>query len=250
MVNVLEIGLFLYALAGSASIGYWALVTVLPSVRQKEKTTKLGFAVAIGAGYIMVVFILAAFLSLAHFNNQSFLQLFFWLVPLSFIILSIIVLSRASRELVGQYLRGEIQWGSSAPSGATANAPQTGLPKKEPYTVESIEAMRTPDTAPIEPIPTESSHEFFGEKSENEKTPVPESSASSEEVPAGEQEQDVEEEIRRIMRGEKSSEAPAPPEKKEEKTPSKPQTEMDEIEKIKAELRKKIAEEKENQKKE
>ncbi len=232
MADWFELGLFLYAFLGSASIGYWALVLFSPDIRTKPTSFKTGLSVGIGALYVLIVFVLAIWLSTVRFNGWSFLEAFFWILPLSVVFFS----------LAGM-LRQGIVW------AATTSHPTTVLSQpKPPASTEDVlaqienEKIAELPQATVTPTPMQ--------------TPLFETHEVEKELQAGESEKDVAEEIKKIMAAGRmepkppSEPEPAPvstSERSYPKAPSsdaivipKPALTADEIEKIKRELKQKI----------
>lgn len=209
MVNWIEIGLFLYALAGSATTGYWFLVSFSPSFRERDKNTKLGYSVIAGMIYTGAIFFVSIILVSGHYNNLNFLETFFWMIPISFVLLALAAGGKRAWILIER-----AQYGEQAPqqepeemgkSILTAQTPgtqrippmETSGSKSAPFiseTAESIERETGPEEkteAELKPI------EETGEEPEAMEEPVQEPMEEP-----GEAEKDVVEEIRKIMRGE------------------------------------------------
>lgn len=260
MADIIELGLFLYSLIGSASIGYWVLTSFWPQIRERENSFKTGLSVVIGAAYILFVFVLASFLGASHYNGWSFVQAFFWLVPVSFIVLASILLFKQGIVLARQVQSGEVKLFAPIIEPAAETTPLSGSAKMiselaEPFPEKNEEKNdSTSKTTSQEVLP---------------KTDSEISNSISSVEPKGEAEEDVAAEIKRIMsQGRFQSDAPlAPLPTPEQKTkapiqstnfeipadkkfdfnpPSNPAQKtglsQEEIDKIKQELKKKIQE--------
>ncbi|MFH0955350.1 MAG: hypothetical protein V1777_04575 [Candidatus Micrarchaeota archaeon] len=252
MADIIELGLFLYSLAGSASIGYWILTSFWPSIRDRDRQFKTGLSVVVGGLYILLVFLIASFLGAGHYNGWSFVQAFFWLVPVSFIVLVSILLVK-HMVLVGRQIQsGEINLFAPKIEIAAETMPLQGsaeLVSELASTVPEIEKTEVPS-------PSVSSEEVLP-KSDSKKSAADSSVPVSEVVP-GENEEDVASEIKKIMSAGRFEDQSKPAETDEKKQESKTadwsfevKNEMnsdsqktgltqEEIEKIKADLKKKI----------
>lgn len=203
MVNWIEIGLFLYALAGSATTGYWFLVSFSPTFRERDKNTKLGYSVIAGMIYTGAIFFVSIILVSGHYNNLNFLETFFWMIPISFVLLALTASGKRAWILIER-----AQYGEQAP-------------QKEPEELgTSILTAQTPGTQRIPPMETSNAKNapFISETAQSieretteleEKTETrlleEEPEAVEEKEPMeepGEAEKDVVEEIRKIMKGE------------------------------------------------
>ena len=266
MAETIEIALFLFSLAGFASLGYWALIFFWPAVREKEQTLKLGYGFLAGAGIFMALALTSFFWGATVFGKPRFLDAFFWLSPLPFLALGGISGAQRAWILLKQR-QMQIQ-------GEPVPAMQPAAPKKESRESKATEQKKTevkPQTAgnANDSFPPLISGENVFSQDESEKEPEKKEEkqeiqssenmleaenkneldwkqldeTAEEETPKtepGEQERDVEEEIRKIMKGETPSDEKAPPETAKKK---KSALEPADIEKIKRELRKKMAEE-------
>lgn len=270
MVNIIEFGLFLYSLGGSASIGYWALISFIPDFYSREKNYKLGYSFVVGAAYTLIVFLISFFLSEAHFNNMAFLEIFFWLIPVSFIVLASVVLGRKAIEMAQQRVENL----DIAPEEMRKESMEIGEPMQPIHTIsiekkymdsdknndilfnqsgkekeleeafneinENAEEEITKET-PLAPMISDEEPAPQKKIKEKEISEIKEEPSKTERTEQGKQEQDVEEEIKRIMMGEpvKIKEAIKAEIKKKPGSLSE-----EEIEKIKKELKRRMDEEK------
>ncbi len=197
MVNWIEIGLFLYALAGSATMGYWFLVSFSPSFRERDKNTKLGYSVIAGMIYTGAIFFVSILLVSGHYNNLNFLETFFWMIPISFVLLALTASGKRAWILIER-----AQYGEQAPQKEPEEKLGTSLLTAQTPGTQRIPPMET-GTAKSAPFISETSQPIEREKEPEEKTEeeFPEEEQEPLEEP-GETEKDVVEEIRKIMKGE------------------------------------------------
>ncbi|MBU0635627.1 hypothetical protein KKE06_01225 [Candidatus Micrarchaeota archaeon] len=283
MVNVIEFGLFLYALGGSASIGYWAFISFLPDFQVKAKTYKLGYSFIAGAAYTLIVFLLSFFLSEISYNNMAFLEIFFWLIPISFIILAVIVVGKKAWAFYQFKQHEEVlaepvfeSEKESTREMDPIHTISTNVFDSEPATSPKKEMKKVFSDRPMKekPIASEkNTEELFLEKAQqfqplapiiSDEEPVPKLEKKIEEhfSPAtpkneksptkterGKYEEDVESEIRKIM--DDKEEIPIeefnPTSEKPKPEPAKEERSklsQEEIEKIKKELKERMKKEK------
>ncbi len=203
MVNWIEIGLFLYALAGSATTGYWFLVSFSPSFRERDRNTKLGYSVIAGMIYTGAIFFVSILLVSGHYNNLNFLETFFWMIPISFVLLALTASGKRAWILIER-----AQYGEQAPQKEPEEKLGTSLLTAQTPGTQRIPPMET-GTAKSAPFISETSQPIEREKEPEEKTeeefPEEELEPIEEKEPLeepGETEKDVAEEIRKIMKGE------------------------------------------------
>jgi hypothetical protein len=202
MVNWIEIALFLYALAGSATTGYWFLVSFSRNFREHDRTTKLGYSVIAGLVCTGIVFFAAILLTAGPYQNTSFLETFFWLIPVSFAILMLTAAGKRAWLLIERAQYGEQGKPVPIPEeklGTSLLARQTmagKIPQPEPFsdsipekTVPAI-AAGSPETTETEPEPEENAEEAEEKEGRMEES--------------GETEKDVVAEIQRIMKSDLS----------------------------------------------
>jgi hypothetical protein len=215
MVNWIEIGLFLYALAGSAATGYWLLITYSPVFRERDKNTKLGYSVIAGMIYTGAIFFVSIVLVSGHYNNLNFLETFFWMIPISFVLLALTATGKRAWILIER-----AQYGEQAPQKESEEMGTSILTSQTPGAQRAPSIQTESNAVPFisetsQPIERETG---TGTKKWGEEKPLEEPESAETEEPLqeaepmeetqepleapGEAEKDVVEEIRKIMKGE------------------------------------------------
>lgn len=248
MVSVFEIGLFLYAFAGAASIGYWVIISFVPNWREKDKNTKLGYGFLVGGLFVLLVFFVSWAIQASN-PRSVFLETFFWLMPSIFVLLAFVNVSRRGWVLFQQVQQEKAGFEPPQAENAFAPAPLVQPGPSDSGRVDSAEKNE------LAPMISEDSLVGAGKNESGQEVPeeMNEEELGGAELPAeekkvekaGQQERDVEEEIRKIMKGD-------PPQTSDEKTSQQASSgakipeswKKDELEKLKQELKKKLDEEK------
>lgn len=131
-MDLIEIVLVLYALLGSATLGYWLMAAFLPQFKAETRKVKLGYSLLIGAGYAVVVSGLSIALVLAKVQEMPFTEWFFVLFPIGFFIMVFAVLGK---EIMQWYEQMQLQKSGNfqpapAPSAATLRNEEELVPIK------------------------------------------------------------------------------------------------------------------------